>query len=130
MREDVVATYFLNKDEYASSFAYTGFRWDFLLYSSTAVFASYYFRFKKAFNDDFYNRLSNTFLVANSIWILVIQASFSNRFAYLSWFMMGLIIIYPFLKQVFWNNQFKIIALVILIYYIFTYLMNFILIVI
>lgn len=127
MNDDVVNSYFKNKDLYTASFASTGFRWDFLLYSSAAVFVSYYFIFIKEFKDPYYIMLSNIYLLSNSVWILVIQASFSNRFAYLSWFMMGIIIIYPFLKQVFFNNQFKIIGLVILGYFSFTYLMNFIL---
>lgn len=127
LRDDVVNTYFNNKELYASSFSQTGFRWDFLIYSSLPVIISYYFIFKKDFKDEYYQRITNIYLVSNSVWILVIQASFSNRFAYLSWFMMGLVVIYPFLKQVFFNNQFKIIGFVILGYFSFTYLMNFIL---
>ena len=111
LNDDVVKTYFQNKDLYASSFAYTGFRWDFLLYSSIAVFTAYYFIFVRKFNDPYYSLITNIYLISNSIWILVIEASFSNRFAYLSWFMMGLVIIYPLLKNIFFNNQFKIIGL-------------------
>lgn len=126
MDEDVVMTYFKNKDLYAKSFSHTGFRWDFLLYSSSAVIISYYFIIKKKFNDDYYIQLTNIYLLSNLAWILVIRASFSNRFAYLSWFMMGLIIIYPFLKQKFWKKQFAYVGRIILIYFIFTYIMKFI----
>lgn len=125
MEEDTLETYFLRKDDFAYAFTMTGFRWDFLLYSSSAVFVSYYFIVKKKFQDTFYSHLTNIYLLSNSIWILVINASFSNRFAYLSWFMMGIVIIYPFLTKVFFKNQFKIIGLIILIYYLFTYLMYF-----
>ena len=127
MDEKTLTVYFDNQDFFASRFAYTGFRWDFLLYSASGVFVSYYFIFIKKFNDTYYRHLTNIYLIGNAIWILVIRANFSNRFAYLSWFMLGLIIIYPFLKQVFWKNQFSILGLVILLYFSFAYLMNFIL---
>jgi hypothetical protein len=113
----------VNDDEFSS----TGFRWDFLLYSSTAVCAGWYFIIKKKFQDIFYNRLLNTYLIANSFWILIIRANFSNRFAYLSWFMMGLIIIYPFLKGNFMPNQPMKMAVVILFYFMFTFILNVIL---
>jgi surface polysaccharide O-acyltransferase-like enzyme len=64
---------------------------------------------------------------ANAFWILVIRANFSNRFAYLSWFMMALVIIYPLLKKEMIKNQYKVLAKVMLIYFAFTFLMNVIL---
>jgi hypothetical protein len=127
MKEDIMNTYFLNKDQYASSFSMTGFRWDFLLYSFTAVAVSYYFIVVKKINDRYYQQLTNIYLLSNAAWILVIGASFSNRFAYLSWFMMGLVIIYPLLTKVYWKKQFSYIGLIIIIYYSFTYLMKFVL---
>ena len=105
----------------------TGFRWDFLLYGFIAVFAGWYFIFKKKFNDPIYNRIYSTFLIVNAFWILVIRANFSNRFAYLSWFMMGIVIIYPFLKNQFFNKQYEIISKIIVAYFIFTFVMNVIL---
>lgn len=109
------------------SFSNTGFRWDFLVYSATGVFAGYYYVLKKGFKDVMYNRLLNTYLLVNAFWILIIRANFSNRFAYLSWFMMGLVIIYPFLKQKIGVMQHKIIGIVVLVYFMFTYFMNVIL---
>lgn len=76
-----------------------GFRWDFLIYSSFPVIVGYYFVIIKEVKDKVYLQLFNIYLFCNTFWILVIRASFSNRFAYLSWFMMGLIIIYPFIKE-------------------------------
>lgn len=123
-QEDKLRTYFGEKEDYLESFAYAGFRWDFLVYSSLAVLISYYFIFVKRINDSHYRQLTNIYLLSNAFWILVIRASFSNRFAYLSWFMMGIIIIYPFLKQIYWRNQFSIIGFVTILYFSFTYLMN------
>lgn len=109
--------------EGSSSSPGTGFRWDFLFYSTFAVFAGWYFIYKKRFEDAFYNRLLNTYLICNGFWILVIKANYSNRFAYLSWFMMGLVIIYPVLKKQFFKNQHWIIGKIIFAYFSFTYLM-------
>lgn len=113
----------VNNDEFSS----TGFRWDFLVYSASAVYAGWYFIFKRKFNDPMYSQLFNIYLIANGFWILIIRANFSNRFAYLSWFMMGLVIVYPFLKMQFFKNQHKVLGTVILFYFMFTYMMNVIL---
>lgn len=110
----------VNGDE----FAYSGFRWDFLLYSASAVYAGWYFIVKKNFDDKLYHRLFNVYLLSNAFWILVIRANFSNRFAYLSWFMMGVIIIYPFLKKQMLFNQTRKAAIVLLFYFMFTFLLN------
>lgn len=104
-----------------------GFRWDFLLYSASGVFAGWYFIFKKKFKDRLYFHLFNTYLFVNAFWILVIRANYSNRFAYLSWFMLGIIIIYPLLKNKFFTNQHQVVIRIVLSYFAFTYLMNVIL---
>ena len=114
-------------DEADDQFSRIGFRWDFLLYSATAVYAGWYFIFHKKFEDKFYRQLFNTYLIANGFWILVIRASFSNRFAYLSWFIMGVIIVYPFLKMQFFNKQNKVLGNVIFLYFAFTYILTVIL---
>lgn len=114
-------------DQIDEGISQTGFRWDFLIYSATGVFAGWYYIFKKDFQDVLYQRLFNVYLFANAFWVIVIRANFSNRFAYLSWFMLGLIIIYPLLKGNFLKEKNKTIGFVLLGYYAFTYLMNVIL---
>lgn len=109
----------INKDV----FAYTGFRWDFLFYSSFAAFAGWFYIFKKEVTDRFYIHLWGTYMIANAFWILVIRANFSNRFAYLSWFLMAPIIAYPLLRYKLFPNQYRIVGVVIAIYYLFTYFM-------
>ncbi|MFD0988657.1 EpsG family protein [Mariniflexile jejuense] len=116
-------TGYLTGEADAGSFSSTGFRWDFLFHSAFAVFAGWYFVIKKEFKDEYYNRLLNTYLICNGFWVLVIKANFSNRFAYLSWFMMAIVIIYPLLKQQFFKNQHIIIGKIIVAYFMFTYLM-------
>src|SRR5690625_981905 len=56
MVEDDRASY-LTKEVDPSKFASTGFRWDFLLYSATGVFAGTYYLFKKKIEDQTYIRL-------------------------------------------------------------------------
>lgn len=105
------------------NFAYTGFRWDFLFYSSFAVFAGWYYIFKKQVTDKYYIHLWGVYMIANAFWILVIRANFSNRFAYLSWFLMAPIIAYPLLRYKMFPNQYRVVGAVISIYYLFTYFM-------
>ncbi len=120
--DDRLAGYLTSQAE-EGTFAYTGFRWDFLFHSSFAVFAGWYFVYKKKYQDKFYFQILNTYLICNGFWILVINANYSNRFAYLSWFMMGLVIIYPFLKERFFKSQHFMIGKVIFVYFMFTFCM-------
>lgn len=126
--EDVkLKGYLIESEEYQEQMSAVGFRWDFLLYSIIGVFTGMYFIYKKNFKDKFYTHIFNVYLLTNAIWILVIRANFSNRFAYLSWFMLGLIIIYPFLKYKFFDNQHKMIGKILLSYFLITYFLEFVL---
>lgn len=122
--EDRTSGYLTGGSEFKNQFSQTGFRWDFVFYSSFAVFAGWYFIFKKKITDTFYIHLWGIFMIGNAFWILVIQANFSNRFAYLSWFLMGPVIAYPLLRYRLWNNQYRYIAIVMCIYYMFTYYLS------
>jgi hypothetical protein len=77
--------------------------------------------------DPFYARLVNTYLLTNAVWILVIHANFSNRFAYLSWFMMPWVLVYPFIPgKVIHRPRLQLLAAVLFAQYLFTYGMEFI----
>jgi len=104
-----------------------GFRWDFLLYSASAVFAGWYYIVKQKYQDVLYHQMFNMYLITNAFWILVIRANYSNRFAYLSWFIMGIIILYPMIKVKMFDKQHVLIGRVLIIYFSFSYLMNVIL---
>lgn len=112
-------------EAYLSNDGGTSFRFDFVIYSASAVYTAWYFVIKKKFKDKVYYHLVNTYLISNAFWILVIRANFSNRFAYLSWFMMGLVIIYPFIKAEITNKNVKI-GKVMFLYFAFTYFMVYI----
>lgn len=114
-------------DEYNDQFSRTGFRWDFLLYSASAVYAGWYFIFKKKITDPFYIHLFGVYCIANAFWILVITAAFSNRFAYLSWFLMPAVIAYPMFRYKIWGDQSRIFSIILFLYFMFTFLMNVIL---
>ena len=74
--------------------------------------------------DPFYARLVNTYLLANALWVLVINTSFSNRFAYLSWFLMPWTLLYPFVPgRVIHRPRTGLIAATLVLQYMFTYFM-------
>ena len=127
LMDDSRSTYLTGGNVNNDSFSSTGFRWDFLLYSAAPVYNAYYFIFKKKWISPIYNKIVCVYLTSNAFWILVIKANFSNRFAYLSWFMMAVVIAYPWVQQQFVPDQTKKMAIILLAYFSFTFLMNVIL---
>lgn len=115
--------YLIGNEETLQQFSATGFRWDFVIYSGLAIFAGWYFIIDRKLNDKFYTHLFGIYAVANTFWILVIRAAFSNRFAYLSWFIMAPVIIYALCKYNMVKNQYRTIGGIIFLYYLFTYYM-------
>lgn len=104
-----------------AGFSSTGFRWDFLLYSAMPVLLTWYVHKRVdetgGYKDDggtaladansmrVFNILSGTYILANSFWVLVISANYSNRFAYLSWFLYPFVLAYGFLRLHIWKDQ-------------------------
>ena len=87
-----------------SEFSRTGFRWDFLLYSAMPVLLAMIVR-NKGINDSSFTLLASTYIIANSFWVLICRVAFSNRFAYLSWFLYALVIAYAVVRIPIWKNQ-------------------------
>lgn len=83
----------------ASTHYKVGFRVDFIIFSCVPIVMGYYMIYKRKFKDVIYKNLYNMYLLANTFWILVIRANFSDRFAYLSWFIYCPLLIYPMIKQ-------------------------------
>lgn len=71
------------------------FRWDFLLYSSMPIILGAYTLFVRKIYNNTYLILLGTYIYANAFWILVIRTLFSNRFAYLSWYLYPIVLAYP-----------------------------------
>jgi hypothetical protein len=99
-----------NIEMMAKNFRHTGFRWDFLIYSALPIAMGWYTVVKQKIKDDLYVTLLNTYILANSFWILVITSAQSDRFAYTSWFIYAFVLSYPLLKFRLFNNQGSIIG--------------------
>lgn len=114
---------YLNSTEYDDQFSSTGFRWDFLLYSAMPIWLGWYVVIKKKIFNNQYLLLLHTYILANAFWVMLIRASFSNRFAYLSWFMYPLVLAYPLLVLPIWKDQGKKVGMILMTHILFTYLM-------
>lgn len=92
-----------NRTEYLTGATFgaykVGFRVDFILYSFAAIAVGYYYIFRRKFTDRLYSNIYNAYVLTNAFWILVIRANFTDRFAYLSWFMMPVVLLYPLLTD-------------------------------
>lgn len=104
MTQDVVdtgkdAAYFSNDSRDMTRFSHTGVRYDFLLYGCVPILVGYYYVVRKHFQDAWYKVMLNTYVICNSFWVLVNRNWLSNRIAYLSWFMYGLVVMYPLLMN-------------------------------
>ena len=76
----------------------TGFRFDFVLYSMVPVWLGYK-NIKTNYKSQTYSFLLNFYLFTNGIWLLCMYASFTNRIAYLSWFVYPIVLLYPYLDK-------------------------------
>lgn len=113
-------------EEAASQFSRTGFRWDFLLYSGFGVAMVWYVTRYRMFTDKAFMIIANTYILCNAFWVMVIRSSFSNRFAYLSWFLYPLVMAYPLLRMNLWKDQDRKTALILFLYSGFTFFMFFV----
>lgn len=139
--DDRMTSYVVTAEQYKDSFSGgLGFRWDFLAYSSMPVLLTWYVN-KKASNHPkedapdgtgvvadensmrMFNILATTYILCNTFWIYVIRASFSNRFAYLSWFLYPVVIAYGVIRLHIWKDQDRKSALILLMHAGFTIFM-------
>lgn len=72
-----------------------GFRLDFLLYSVAPIIIAFYYKRKKYKINTLYWQVFRAYLLSNSIWLLAIRIAYSDRLAYLSWFMIPFVTLYP-----------------------------------
>lgn len=97
-----------------SGFSHVGFRWDFLLYSAMPVWLISYIVFQRNIKDRAFHIISTVYLLSNAFWVMVCRSSFSNRFAYLSWFIYPLVIAYPMIRMKIWKDQDRRVGLILL----------------
>lgn len=76
---------------------------NFLIYSVSPIIVGLYVIYVKKCKDDLYIRLLVTYILTNCIYIAAFNSSFSERFAYLSEFLMPLLLVYPLLKFRIWK---------------------------
>lgn len=103
----------------------SGFRFDFVIYSAMPILVGYYAILKKRLQlSSEYKLLLNIYLIANAIWMLCMYAEFTNRIAYLSWFLFPFILIYPFLKENWGPTRYQTLSKVVIANLAFTLFMH------
>lgn len=102
----------------------SGFRIDFLLYSAVPIFVGYWYTEIKQINDSVYRWWLNTYIVANAFWILMMWTANTNRYAAISWFFAGIVLLYPFFKCKFTANQGRYASCALLCWYVFCFYQN------
>lgn len=95
------AEYLIGEDAFQG-----GFRPDFIVYSAMPICLGWHAIKKMGANSKMYYTLLNTYTLANSVWMLCMYASFSNRIAYLSWFLYPIVLIYPILNDNWKGNRY------------------------
>lgn len=145
--DDRMKDYAIDAAKSQSSFSHTGFRWDFLLYSAMPVWLIWYINNKiekyknnvgGQYSNDLpagtgyiadagsmrvYNVLATTYLLSNAFWVMVCRAEFSNRFAYLSWFLYPILLAYAVVRLHIWKDQDRKAAMILLAHAGFTLVM-------
>lgn len=115
-----MSTYLINRN---SEF-YGNFRWDFVIYSVPPILMGWYVLVKKNIKDEWFRTLCVAYCLCNAFWVLVIRMAFTNRFAYLSWFMYPILIAYPLINLPIWSKQDKRIGIFLGSYCLFTLFMQ------
>lgn len=86
----------------------TGFRPDFILYSTAPLFIGWWVMKKRKIQmHDEYKFNLNVYLVMNTIWLLCMYSAYTNRIAALSWAIFPILLLYPFLKIQIDKKQYK-----------------------
>lgn len=105
----------------------TGFRIDFVIYSAMPILVGYWAVYKKRLQlSKIYTCLLNLYMTLNGTWMLCMYANFTNRIAYLSWFLYPIVLIYPYLNENWGPRRYKDFSMVMLAHLGFTLFMKFI----
>ena len=101
-----------------------GFRLDFVIYSAMPVLVGYWAIFRKGIQSYSYEFILSVYLITNAVWMLCMYANFTNRIAYLSWFLYPIVLIYPYLNEDWGVNKYKIFSMVVFLHLSFTLFMS------
>lgn len=149
--DDRATAYMSGENLKYGNFSSTGFRWDFLAYSAMPVWLIWYVMkqiekrrkemgIEKTLEEEqsgvygagimadaesmqVFNVLAIVYLLTNAFWVMVIKAAFSNRFAYLSWFIYPLVLAYGVIRLHIWEDQDKKAGLILFLHASFTFIM-------
>lgn len=90
------------------------FRYDFLLYSIVPIYIANIWMNRYQYYNSMYELVYRSYILSNAIWVLVIRVAFSDRIAYLSWFLIPFLVLYPLLNgELMMKNVQKILVVVI-----------------
>lgn len=117
------ADYFLVEESHYQM----GFRYDFLIYSFIPILWGWFLRNKRKYEDERWLQLYKTYILVNSFWVLVITMNFTDRVAYLSWFLIPYITLLPLLDMNYYQvrDRKKYIQMIILLFGTFSIFMIF-----
>lgn len=102
----------------------SGFRLDFVLYSSMPVLVGYYAIYKHKIESRTYSILLKVYLTTNAIWMLCMYASFTNRIAYISLSLYPIVLIYPLLNEDWGINKYRVASKIFIAHLAFTLFMQ------
>ncbi len=126
MTDESGASYLLTDIEDSSFGGRTGFRYDFVLYSSVPVIVGLFAIFKKEIKSTAYSFILNMYLLLDAIWMLCMYAPYNNRIAEIPWGVLPIALIYPLLKEHWGENQYSLARTLIYGNVAFTFFMNFV----
>lgn len=124
LSDDDRIAHYMNLEIEQSLFSRVGFRWDFILYSAVPILLGWYTIVKKGIADKTYQFLLHTYIFANAFWVLINTAAYSNRFAYISWFMYPILLVYPLVKFNIFKRQGLVTGLILIANISFTCIME------
>lgn len=91
-------------EDHFEGFSHSGFRWDFLIYSLSGILMIGYVGIIKKVRNRTFQIISNTYVLTNAMWIILIYSLFSDRFARLSWVLIPFIFLYPIVHFDIWRQ--------------------------
>lgn len=109
-----------------SLFATSTYRIDFVLYSALVIGIGYYFTYKTEFKNKFFSRIFNIYIISNTVWMYFIYFPYTNRIAYLSWFLIPILVVYPIIYTPSLKNQSYFMAAVLTVSLIFVWIIAYI----
>ena len=103
----------------------SGFRIDFVIYSAMPLLVNYNAIFKKKIQLSSYNIfILNIYLITNAVWMLCMYGEFTNRIAYLSWFLFPIVLIYPLLTKDWGPTRYRTLSKIVIANLAFTLFMH------